>query len=228
MLISLSRKFIFIANLKAASTAIEEVLRPISQIALVESRFGKHMPYQLIERRFSWIFDLVKRQDFLIFGVIRDPVDSVISLYNSHRDTKFKDDPNLYTGNMSFDEFLDRWPEKNKDQIRPQFTRFIGSNGKIGANYIISYPRLDEGLEYIAAILRVPGLRQLPRSNVSEPSIRRTDLTASQLVWISERFSDDERFITRFCDRALSDADRELLVPVAESHSVRELEPRQQ
>jgi hypothetical protein len=217
MLISLTRKFIFIANLKTASTAIEAVLRPFSEIALVESRFGKHMPYQLIEQRFGWVFEVVNRQDFLIFGVMRDPVGLVISLYNSHRDRKFKDSQRLYTGDMDFDEFLDKWAEKNKDQMRPQLTRFLAADGKIGANYIISYENLTDGLEYVAGVFGTAGLRQPPRSNVSEAQINRNTLTRGQLAWISERFGEDQRFMARYCDRRLSEIDQVSISDVSKS-----------
>ena len=168
MLISLTRKFIFVANLKTASTAIEAVLRPRSHIALVESRFGKHMPFRTIERRFGWVFDYVKRQEFLVFGVIRDPVDFVISLYNSHMDPKFKSSPQLFTGDIDFEQFLDRWAATNHDQLRPQFNRFVSAARSLGANYLISYEKLSDGLNRLVSAHGIKELRELPKLNVSK------------------------------------------------------------
>jgi FkbH-like protein len=203
MLISFSRKFIFIANLKTASTAIEGVLRPVAEICLVESRLGKHMPLQAIEQRFGWLLDRFGRENFLIFGVIRDPVDYLVSLYNSHAANKFKDDLNLYTGDMDFDKFISEWTERNADQIRPQFERFLTTNGTIGANYIISYANLTEGLRWAGSIINVPGLPKLGQQNVSDRRLQARDLSEAQRKSISQRFTRDKNFMVQYCDRVL-------------------------
>ena len=71
MLISLSKRFIFVANLKTASTAIEQALSPYSEISLNRAEWGKHSSLANIQAQFAWIFDIVKFEDFVIFGVIR-------------------------------------------------------------------------------------------------------------------------------------------------------------
>jgi hypothetical protein len=43
-----------------------------------------------------------------VFGVIRDPVDYVVSLYNSQQKPAFIGHPN-YTGDISFEIFWDTW-----------------------------------------------------------------------------------------------------------------------
>ena len=106
-MIGLQRQFIFVANLKSASTAIEVALRPISQIAILAPGDIKHQPLGLTLTRFKWLLDRFELEKFLIFGVIRDPIDFVISLYNSHREEKFKGNNALYTANLSFDEFFE-------------------------------------------------------------------------------------------------------------------------
>jgi len=203
VLIGLDRKFIFVANLKVASTSIAEILRPLSEIALVESRFEKHLPYWLIEERFNWIFSLIKREDFFVFGVMRDPVDFVVSLFNSHTDEKFREYPTLYTGDLDFDGFINEWTKVNSDQIAPQFTRFLTKEGKIGANYIISYSNLGEGLDYVASVIDAPALRTLPHANVSNRRICRNDLSGQHLEWIARALEQDGQFIEKFCDRML-------------------------
>jgi len=204
MLISLDYKFIFIANLKSASTAIEIALRPFSNIALVEAQFDKHFPLFDIEERFAWVFDYVDRKEFLIFGVMRDPIDFVVSLYNSHSDPKFADAPGLYTGNIDFDRFLKEWPERNADQLVPQHTRFLARDGSIGANYIVSYAKLEEGLRYITARLGMPAICEVDRFNISEEQVLRENLTAEQTECIATRWDDDYRFMAKFCDRLLT------------------------
>jgi hypothetical protein len=208
MLIGLTRRFIFIANMKAASTAIEQVLRSASEIVISEAPFDRHVSFTTIERRFNWVFEQIPRNEFTIFGIMRDPIDFIISLYNSHTHKSFRIVyPHLYTGNLSFDQFLAKWCEQNADQLTPQHSRFIDSNGNIAANYIVSYGRLKKGLRHIASCIDVPELLNLPIVNVSNHRLHRHDLTMRQRSWISERFAVDEQFIQTFCDRPLNVTD---------------------
>ncbi len=45
MLLSLTKKFLFIANLKTASTSIERVLNGHCELRLTHSPFGKHQTF---------------------------------------------------------------------------------------------------------------------------------------------------------------------------------------
>lgn len=206
MLISLDYKFIFVANLKTASTSIETALRPYADIALVESRFEKHAPLSEIERRFFWVFDLVPRDQLLIFGVVRDPVDYVLSIYNSHADPKFADSPNLSTRGLGFNEFRARWAEENVDQLLPQYARFVGRDGSLGLNYAISYGSLPEEFRVVTDRL---GIRaELDRVNVSEPYLRRQELTTADLDWIECRFPEDRHLLSHYTHRFLTAEER--------------------
>lgn len=215
MLISLSKKFIFIANLKAASTAIEKALRPVSELALVESRFGKHLPFRQIEARFSGVIALIDPRDLFVFGVMRDPIDYVTSLYNSHMDPKFKDDPALYTGDLDFDRFLGEWALRNADQTRQQYLRFVDRNGCLAANYVISYDRLDEGLRFVSERIGVKSLLSLGRENKSHGAFDRSSLRLEHIDWIESHFAQDRQILNTYCDRLL--ASRPFLAP-SDSH----------
>jgi hypothetical protein len=209
MLIGLDRKFIFIANLKTASSAIEQTLKPLSEISITEAPFDKHMPFSSIEYLFSWTFDVIPRQQFMIFGVMRNPVDFVLSLYNSHTHKSFRIVfPHIYTGGMNFDRFLAEWCEKNREQLVPQYTRFLDRNGAIAANFVIAYDQLPKGLRHVASCIGAPQLLRMPMVNVSNRRLRRGDLTKQQFAWISQHFADDERFLARFANRLLTPADQ--------------------
>jgi len=203
MLFSLAKKFLFIANLKTASTSIERVLAPHAEIRLMQSRFGKHQSFSDFAERFKWILGCINVHDLFIFGVMRDPVDYVLSLYNSHRIEQFQMTPKLYTGDMDFKQFLAEWVPKNADQLRPQFTRFTGVEGRVVANLIISYDKLTEGLEIVANKLDVKELLKLPRINPSPPTLTRDDLLPEQIQWIENRLTKDREFIANFCNRLL-------------------------
>src|SRR5687768_15319117 len=152
MLISLSRKFIFVANLKTASTSIEIALRPYAEICLLEAHWGKHSPLQHIISTFSWIWSLESNAyaKYFVFGVVRDPIDYMLSLYNSHTSIRLKPYPALYSGEMTFKQFIQIWVPRNWFQAEPQVERFLRPDGQLGAHYLISYERLPKGLAFIA------------------------------------------------------------------------------
>src|SRR5437762_13673078 len=105
MLLSLSHKFLFVANVKTASSSIERALRSKAEIAISETRFGKHENLSVISRTFAWVRQYVPDPEFFVFGVIREPVDWVLSLYNSHSKAQFDDLPHSRKG-VPLDDFL--------------------------------------------------------------------------------------------------------------------------
>ena len=201
MLLSLNKKFLFIANLKTASTSIERVLAPHCELRLTQSNHGKHQSFVEIAERFRWLLGVANVEDLFIFGVIRDPVDFVISLYNSHKREQFKDNAKLYTGDMDFARFMSQWVPKNADQLKNQYVRFISTEGRLITNLLISYDKLDEGLAIVAKKIGVPELTKLPKANASPQGIGRNDLTREQLDWIEQRFRRDKEFIDRHANR---------------------------
>jgi hypothetical protein len=206
MLISLDYKFIFVANLKTASTAIETALRPFADIALIESRFEKHAPLFEIERRFSWVFELIPRNEFFVFGVMRDPAEYVVSIFNSHTDDKFADHPSLYTQAMSFAEFRMKWAAANPAQLRPQYSRFLSRDGSLGVDYLISLDRLDEGFRFVCNRLGLAA--SIERLNPSNPRLQKHALTSADVKWVQEQFEQDYYLLDGFCGRVLSATER--------------------
>jgi len=205
MLLSLTKKFLFIANLKTASTAIERVLAPHCELRLTQSQFGKHQSFAEFAERFRWLLGVAGIEDLFIFGVIRDPVDFVLSIYNSHRREQFKDNPRLYTGDMDFARFVAQWVPRNADQLKNQYLRFVSAEGRLITNLLISYDKLDTGLEMVADRLGVPDLLKLPRSNTSPPGLAREQLTQEQVDWIDGRFRKDREFIERHSNRLVGE-----------------------
>jgi Domain of unknown function (DUF4214) len=203
MLISLSKRFIFIANMKTASTAIESALRWTSDIAIVESHFGKHQLFSEIAARFAWLFDIIDIHKFFKFGVIRDPNEYVVSLYNSHMHPRFRNDPQLYTRDLDFDRFLTEWIPRNPDQATQQHVRFLDEDGRIAANYLISYDKLESGLRFVADLIDAPHLTTLGRENVSPGSFRASSLSEQQRAWIETHFGGDLEMLANDCDRLL-------------------------
>lgn len=200
MLLSLTKKFLFLANLKTASTSIERVLGPHCELRLNQSRFGKHQSFSEFAERFKWLLACVNVNDLFIFGVMRDPVEYVLSIYNSHKRDVFRDTPRLYTGEMDFGQFISQWAPRNADQLRQQYLRFTSAEGRLVTNLLISYDRLEDGLALVADRFNVPELKNIPKMNVSPRGAVREDLAPEQISWIEQKFQRDKEIIDRHCN----------------------------
>lgn len=141
MLISFSHRFIFVANLKTASTAIESALAPYSQTVIMDAEFGKHSDFSSILSEFETIFSRVPRKEFRVIGVIRDPVDYLRSLYRSHKKPEFAGSP-LDSSIYDMEAFYYNWIPEYPDQWRPQWTRFLSKTGDFDVDFLIDFADL--------------------------------------------------------------------------------------
>jgi hypothetical protein len=191
MLISLSHRFVFVANVKTASTSIESALRPYAEIAISETRFGKHASLAQIQDRFAFIFNKQPIESFFTFGVIRDPVDLLVSVYSSHHKPEFRTEPH-YTGNQTFDEFLDSFRRRQSWQIVPQSQRLSDKAGKIRLDYVIDFDRLDAQFADVLALIGLPPT-PLPTYNESPDVMSPADVPAATRASIEADYRRDRR-----------------------------------
>lgn len=196
MLLSLNRRFIFVANLKTASTAIEACLRPLSEICIDRTDFGKHDSFGEIEARYSWAFDLIKRENFVVFGVIRDPLDYALSIYNFHQKPVFLG-KRSYTGDKSFTEFYETWKKQNDWQLSPQYKRFLDRKGEFALDYLFDFDNLSEEWPQICKILGIPD-RELRSLNVSPIGARRSDIEPALVEQIYSDYATDSQLVKQF------------------------------
>ena len=194
MLLSLSHKFLFIANVKTASSAIEDALKKYAEIAICETRLGKHDTLSVVSKNFSWVRKYVRYEDFFVFGVIRDPVDWLLSLYNFHSKPDF-DGQRSSTKEITFGEFLregfvSRW------QMNPQHLRFVDQHGRFQVSHLIDFSTLE--IEFPRICHRVGiGERELSRINVSPTVLSRDDLVQAERDFINENYRADYDLINR-------------------------------
>ena len=192
MLLSLSHKFIFVANLKTASTAIEAAIGHTAEIKVAATKFGKHDGLSAISNKFSWIKRYVPYEEFFVFGVVRDPVDYLLSLYNSHQKPAF-DGKQQSTKGMSFDEFLGPWCERSW-QARPQRKRFEDEHGRLKISYLIDLATLADEFPKICDRLEL-GRVELGHKNESPPVLKRNDLTSAQIEKVKAAYRGDYELI---------------------------------
>jgi len=191
MLISLSHKFIFVANLKSASSSIERALSSHAQFRATKTGWGKHDDLSTISTKFGWVDKHIPREEFFIFGVIRDPVDFILSLYNFHTGPSFEGKKHSSKG-VAFDHFLHNWCVTSW-QAKPQHPRFIDRRGKFQISHVVEFSQLETEFRQICSRL---GLKAtLPRVNVSPEQLSRDDLTADQISEIKTRYAEDYAFI---------------------------------
>jgi len=191
MLVSLSKKFLFVSNLKSASSSIETALSEYSDICISRSEWGKHKGIASIERSLSCLIDDFSISDFFCFGVIRNPVQWLGSLYRSHKSTKFEN-TTLCTIGMSCSDFLNYWCEVNHDMARPQVDRFRDISGNMALNYLIDYDNVAKGFSVVTKCLGLENV-ELPWVNKSPDLAPIFDFEPSteELALIRERYWED-------------------------------------
>lgn len=171
MLIGSRHRFIFVANTKSASTAIERALKPHAEIHHGGTPARKHIALAAALEEYADLFARpgMGAEAFFKFGVMRDPVDWIGSWF---RYRKRKGARNPLPPAMSFAEFWARgdWNIIRRDGRRNlQHRLFTAADGTVLADVIIPYHRLAELFPTICAHL---GVRAAPeRRNVSrEPA----------------------------------------------------------
>jgi hypothetical protein len=189
MLISLSHRFVFVANVKTASTSIEAALRPHAEIAISETRFGKHIGLAEIEKRFDFIFKKLPLSQFFTFAVVRDPVDMLVSVYSSHHKPEFKGERH-YTGDLTFEQFLDRFRERQSWQLTPQVQRMRDRTGRLRMDYVIDFSHLDAQFREVLSLLRLPPT-PLPSFNESPDVISAADILPETRARIAREYRRD-------------------------------------
>jgi Sulfotransferase family len=188
MLLSLSHKFIFVANVKTASTSIEATLGKFAEVCIKKTEFGKHNPLTQISRKFEWVKRYVPYEEFFVFGVIRDPVDHLLSLYNAHSRETLRGSA-VSTRGMDFDTFMDVWCKGNW-QAELQSPRFIDRNGRFQMSHLIDYDKLRDEFTEICTRLEL-GDKVLKHVNISPENLSRDDLTPAQIARIERDYAQD-------------------------------------
>jgi hypothetical protein len=191
MLISLSHRFVFVANVKTASTSIEAALRPYAEIAISETRFGKHIGLAEIEKRFDFIFRKQPLDSFFVFAVLRDPVDMLVSVYASHHKPEFLGQPH-YTGGLSFDQFLEIFRRKQSWQLVPQAQRLKDRTGRLRMDYLIDFGRLEPQFQEVLSLIGLPPT-PLPAYNESPDVMSPEDVSPEARKAIAEAYRRDIR-----------------------------------
>ncbi len=167
MLISVSKRFIFVANTKTASTSIENALLPHCDVIASGTPERRHMPLQVALKSYPFLFNHPDhaRQKFFKFGVMREPIDWIYSWFR-YRKGNAVESP--LPADMDFETF---WRRQDWNIMRLnghkhlQIQAFLGRKGNILADLIIPYHKMNEMYPDVARLLGVDP--NLPQHNVS-------------------------------------------------------------
>jgi len=167
------RRFVFVSNTKSASTSvITSSLAAHAQIQLLST--GKHMGLSEVCARFDFLFDETPLEDFLTFGIIRDPVEWVVSWFNFRSRPQLADPKHPlhanFTGDLTFAQFWDQL--RDGSELRPQSTKFFADQDT-PIDVLIRFDRLAEDLAVVAGAL---GLKRIQLGHRNRSTVRRFEV----------------------------------------------------
>ena len=190
MLISKQRRFIFAANTKTASTAIEEALEPHANRRLKGSPRRKHLPLARVEAALPQMFAKTPFHRFFRFGVMREPVDWIVSWFRYRKQQRVEDP---LPDTMTFAEFWERgdWNIRRADgSPYLQSDIFAAADGTCLADVILPYHDVEPGLRAICETLDIP-FDGLPRRNVSPARIAAPEIDAAMTETLRAHYAAD-------------------------------------
>lgn len=151
MLISIKKRFIFIANSKTSSTSIEAALTPYAEINRSGSPQRKHINWINARREYDFLFKIpaYKPEKFFKFGVVREPAEWVISWYNYRNEKPSR--PNSLPSDMGFEQF---WDSNDWIKRSSQKSHFSNKNNICKFNLIIPQEKINQVFPVVAKHLK--------------------------------------------------------------------------
>ncbi len=159
MLIGLKKRFVFVANSKAGSTALEKALAPFAEIIVGGTPKRKHIRWRDALKEYDFLFGSPEYhpETFFKFGVMRDPVDWICSWFRYRRGNNVQ---SPLPQHLTFAEFweLDDWtkyigPGKKRKRLQKDF--FCAEDGTVLVDCIIPYERLSDYFPQICTRLGI-------------------------------------------------------------------------
>jgi len=173
MIISYTKKFLFIHNYKVAGTSIREALgkyssRPyekihyqaLKKLGLIPSynTFKTHEAIQEVKNKMpSYLFNGLFK-----FGFVRNPWDWQVSLYHFAQQKETHHQHSLIS-TMSFEEYIE-W--RINDDLHFQKDFFVDQNGEVIMDFIGKMESINSDFEYVTKSLGISEI--LPHKNKTE------------------------------------------------------------
>jgi hypothetical protein len=197
MLIGVEKRFIFIANTKAASTSIEHVLVNHAEIERASNPQRKHIHMLDVLKEYAFLFNLpgYEPATFFRFGVMRDPIDWIGSWFRYRHSNKVAAP---LPKEMDFAAF---WAAKDWNIRRangaPHLQRdfFTDNSGNLLVDVIIPYRDLDALFSRICAGLWVD--KPLPQMNASNEKAETLSIPSGLRDELREYYAEDYKLLSQ-------------------------------
>lgn len=168
MLISLQKRFIFVANTKTASTSIERALQPFADVRYGGDPRKKHIALAEIEAAAPWVFTKAGcgLEGFFAFGVMRDPVEWLWSWFRYRKQPEVE---SPIPAEMTFAEFWAQgdWNIRRRTGKKNlQSDKFLAPDGRVLADVILRHEDVARSFAEVCAGLGIEP-PDLPADNVS-------------------------------------------------------------
>lgn len=202
MLISHSKKFIFIHTYKVAGSSIRNALSPYCSISLRQTpkidflkmmigispiifskNFAGHITAAELKKQLPQkIFDTYYK-----FAFTRNPWDWQVSLYLYGLKDKGHYQHQLFKSFKDFDEYLD-WRVHNELKLQKSFVTDEENN--ILVDYIGKFESLNQDFEHISKTLNIP-FQKLPHLNKTKEQGYASYFTPKTIRMVEEAFKQD-------------------------------------
>jgi hypothetical protein len=181
-------QFIYIAVPKTGSSSIEATLEEYNSARLSKG-LTKHTPAKMLKTRVESDF---WNQSFKA-ALVREPFDWMYSWYRFRQRDALKNPAHRfhhrYTGNMSFDEFVQQF--NTYDHMLRQSDFICDQEGKLLIDFVGRVESLQSDFDYICSRIGISSIT-LPLLNVSKQAHSQIDsLSASSKARIERIFKPD-------------------------------------
>jgi len=166
MLVFWKAHLVLLAVPKTGTSALEHALLPHADAAILNPPQKKHCTVRRYNRQLRDFFEKQPKRQLELAAVIREPVSWLDSLYRFRGRAALRG-TNRYTGDMTFDTFVERWlaDEKPVAEIGRQSRVVADGNGQIGVDHLFRYDRLDDLVRFLEK--RIGTKIELERRNAS-------------------------------------------------------------
>jgi hypothetical protein len=157
MIFSFSKGFIFFGLPKSGSTSLHYLLSGYGELVFSRVENGKHETCENTLRNCTEFFDQYPFQNFLRFGVIREPASLVHSWYRVWSNPALANPShpghNRWLNGKSIGEFVDILEAEQLFNGPEQFYRM--ADGSLGVDYLIRLDRIKEDTAALEAVLPI-------------------------------------------------------------------------
>lgn len=189
-IISFSKKFIFIHNSKVAGTSMRAALMPYEPFFL-RNKFSQYLKHKFVRAHISAaeLKDKIPHRIFntyFKFGLVRDPWDRQISLYEFIRQNPKHFQHDLILSFKDFNEYL-YW--RVNDNLNPQKTYFYDNDGNFLVDEVYKIENLPNAIKQLESRLNIQLC--MPHYNKSKRQKFREYYTIDTWNFLADAFQED-------------------------------------